>query len=67
MAVAVGLEELLTINCAGPPWFDDVAKEVLPPLLVEAGMENERLNLNNFKVFVPATWEDQWATGGRAV
>ena len=38
------------INSFGPPWFDDVTGEVLPPKLVEAGMAVERERFKEFDV-----------------
>ena len=56
-----------SLNTHGPPWHDDVTRKELSQRLVEAGMEGERKNLRDFRVYKPATWADWKRLGGRAV
>ena len=56
-----------SFNSAGPPWFDDVTKEVLNESLVEAGMVKERANMKKFGVYQPATWADYKRLGGKVI
>ena len=58
---------ICSLNVRGPPWFDDVTKKQLSEELVEIGMQGERKNLADFKVYKPATWADWKRLGGRIV